>query len=140
PDQRNVELSNDPRFTDRIADELLPDVRRRWRATADPAQTVVMGSSTGGLASAYAAFRRPEVFGNVLSQSGAFWLGATREDSGREWLTGELDAAPRKPIRFVLQVGVVEGKPTPAHGPSIPATNRRLPDLLPAHGYRPTYL
>jgi len=31
------------------------------------------GSSPGGLAATYAAYRHPEMFGNVLSQSGSYW-------------------------------------------------------------------
>jgi enterochelin esterase family protein len=132
--RRTVELSNDPRFTDHLTDELLPAVRAKWRATADPALTVACGSSTGGLASAYAAFRHPDVIGNVLSQSGALWPGKTRDDSGREWLTRQIEASPRLPVRFVLQVGVVEIRATPGGGPSILATNRHLRDVLLAKG------
>jgi enterochelin esterase family protein len=132
--QRTIELSNDPHFTDFLANELLPDVRAKWRATTDPALTVVCGSSTGGLASVYAAFRRPDVFGNVLSQSGAFWPGRVREDANREWLTREIERSPRLPVRVVLQVGVVEIRPTPGGGPSILVTNRHLRDVLIAKG------
>src|SRR5262249_8745766 len=59
--QRNIELSNDPRFAAYVADELLPAVRARWHATADPHDTAVCGASAGGLGSAYAAYRRPDV-------------------------------------------------------------------------------
>ncbi|MBZ5509466.1 MAG: DUF3327 domain-containing protein [Acidobacteriia bacterium] len=103
--RRNLELSNNPQFVDFVASELLPQVRKRWRATSDPAQTTVCGSSACGLASAFAAFRHPEVFGNVLSQSGAFWPGKTRDNPEQEWLTRQFKDSDKLPIRFVLQTG-----------------------------------
>jgi enterochelin esterase family protein len=127
---RNLELTNNPQFLDYVANEVVPYVRLKWHATSDPARTIVCGSSTGGLSSAYFAFRRPDVFGNVLSQSGAFWPGKTREDPGREWLTDQFDKSPKLPIRFVMQVGLLERHPTPQNGPSILDTNRRLHAVL----------
>lgn len=137
--QRNVELSNNPSFVAYVTDQLLPAVRTRWHATADPAHTIVCGSSAGGLASAFAAHRRPDVFGNVLSQSGAFWPGETRDNPAHEWLTRQYDAAPRRDLRFVLQVGVLERGATPGGGPSILETNRRLRDVLVRKGYEVHY-
>jgi enterochelin esterase family protein len=137
--QRNIELSNNESFLEFVAGELLPRVRSQWRATADPALTIVCGSSTGGLASAFFAFRRPDVFGNVLSQSGAFWPGKTRDDAEREWLTRQFDVSPTQPVRFVLQVGVVEVVSTPGNGPSILSANRHLRNVLTAKGYDVRY-
>jgi enterochelin esterase family protein len=66
-----------------VVDELLPVVRKRWHAIADPKHTIVCGSSAGGLASAFAAVRHPDVFGSVLARSGARWPGETRGTPGR---------------------------------------------------------
>src|SRR5262249_244923 len=73
--ERLADLGNQPKFVTFVCDELMPWLRSKWRVTHDPARTIVTGSSAGGLASAYLAFQRPELFGNVLSQSGAFWRG-----------------------------------------------------------------
>lgn len=137
--QRNIELGNNQPFLDFVVDELLPRVRQKWHATSDPKRTVVCGSSSGGLASAFFAFRRPDVFGNVLSQSGAFWPGHTRDDPEREWLTRQYESSPKLPVRLVLQVGILEVVNTPNGGPSILATNRHLRDVLKAKGYDVSY-
>jgi enterochelin esterase-like enzyme len=137
--QRNIELSNNQPFLDFVADELLPQVRQRWRATTDPGKTVVCGSSAGGLASLFFAFRRPEVFGNVLAQSAALWPGATRDNPAHEWLIHQYEGSPRLPIRVVLQVGILETGTTPLNGPSILSSNRRLRDVLAAKGYQLHY-
>jgi enterochelin esterase-like enzyme len=138
--QRNIELTNNRSFLDFVANELLPQVRQRWRATSNSAATIVCGSSAGGLASAFFAFSRPNIFGNVLSQSGAFWPGKEHSDSDHEWLTRQFESSPRLAIRFVLQVGALEtGEPTPQNGPSILKTNRHLRDVLRAKGYDVQY-
>lgn len=71
---RNAELSCSADFTQFLAEEFVPWLRRKFRITEDPKLTVIGGSSNGGLGAAFAAFRHPEIFGNVLSQSGAFML------------------------------------------------------------------
>jgi enterochelin esterase-like enzyme len=137
--ERTRELANDPAFLAYVADQLLPAVRARWSATADPRQTVVAGSSAGGLASSFFALRRPDVFGNVLSQSGAYWRGDSFDSSEREWLTKQYAASPRLPVRFVVQVGILERWPTSGNGPPILDCNRRLRAVLERKGYELHY-
>lgn len=48
-----------------LADELKPQIDQRFRTLPSRNDTVVMGSSMGGLASLYALCRRPEVFGSA---------------------------------------------------------------------------
>ena len=52
---------------------VLPAVRMRYRVTADPARTGIMGSSLGGLAAFDLAWHHPEVFGLAGIFSGSFW-------------------------------------------------------------------
>ena len=73
---RMAELPCNAVFTDWLADDFLPAWREKYAITDDPARTVVTGMSLGGLASAFCGLRRPEVFGNVLSQSGLVLVGA----------------------------------------------------------------
>src|SRR4029077_7296911 len=84
--QRLADLANRASFADSLAAELLPFVQKNWSVPRDPHRTVVAGSSAGGLAAAFAAFRHPELFGLVLSQSGAFWRGPeASNDPPYEW-------------------------------------------------------
>src|SRR5262249_40003475 len=57
--ERLADLANRRQFADFLAGELVPWARERWKATKDPRRTFVTGSSAGGLASAYAAYRHP---------------------------------------------------------------------------------
>lgn len=136
---RARELGCDPDYTDVVADRIVPHTRASLGAPADPARTVVGGSSLGGVAAAFAALRRPDVFGNVLSQSGAFHWRPAGRDGRHEWLTDHLVRQPRVPLRFYLDVGVMEGKGPGEHSPTQVAANRRLRDALEAKGYPVRY-
>ena len=124
------DLANHDRFESFVADELIPWARSKWTVTHDPSRTIITGSSAGGLAAAYIAFKRPDLFGNVLSQSGAFWRGNEgSNDAPFEWVTSQYRSAPKKDIRFVLEVGALET--TGAMGgaaPSLVVANRKLHD------------
>jgi enterochelin esterase-like enzyme len=117
--------------------QLVPWVRARWPVTHDPHRVIVTGSSAGGLASAYVAFERPDLFGNVWSQSGAFWRGAEASNGApHEWLTAQVQASAKKDARFVLDVGALEDHPTlGGSGPNFLQAHRRFADALEARGY-----
>jgi enterochelin esterase family protein len=71
--RRLVDLLANPDFADFVSTELVPWVRANYNVTTNPSLTAAGGCSAGGFAAAYKALRHPEVFGNVVSQSGSFW-------------------------------------------------------------------
>jgi enterochelin esterase family protein len=142
PPARLEDLANSKKFASFVADELIPRVRRGYAVTRSADRTVIAGSSAGGLEAAYIALYHPDIFGNVLSQSGAFWRGNEGSNSAPyEWLTQQYAASPRVNVRFLLDVGSLE-----THGalggaaPSLLDANRRLRDVLKSKGYALDYL
>ena len=138
---RLADLANHERFARFVAGELVPWARTRWKIAGDPHRATVTGSSAGGLASAFVALRHPELFANVVSQSGAFWRGAAGSNAAPfEWLTSQYAASPKRDLRFFLDVGSTE-----SHGalggmaPSILEANRRLRDVLKSKGYEVSF-
>jgi enterochelin esterase-like enzyme len=73
PQTRTQDLFCNDRFDEFVATELVPWARQQYGVNPTPGQSIVGGSSLGGLAAACTALRYPDVFGNVLSESGAFW-------------------------------------------------------------------
>jgi enterochelin esterase-like enzyme len=135
---RATELPCSDPFADFLAKEAVSWMRDNYHATSDAARTFIGGSSYGGLASVYAALRHPEIFGNVLSQSGSFWW-APDDDPEAEWLTRQFVASPKLPVRFFLEIGLMEAGPTPHNGPSQVVVNRHMRDVLTAKGYTVRY-
>lgn len=135
------ELANVASFASFVGDQLMPWVQRGWNVTRDPHRTIITGSSAGGLASAFLALRRPDLFGNVLSQSGAVWRGPEASNAPPfEWLATQYAAAPRKDIRFVVDIGALETVHVlGGTGPSPVDASRRFVAALRAKGYPVTY-
>jgi enterochelin esterase-like enzyme len=134
PTSRNDELPCNARFADFLAREAVPWVRENYHVTTDASETIVAGSSYGGLAATFAGFHHPEIFGNVISQSGSFWW-KPDGDTEHEWLTRQFVASPRLPVRFYLDVGLMERGPTPDDGPDQVVVNRHMRDVLQSKGY-----
>jgi enterochelin esterase family protein len=135
---RHRELGANDRFVTFLADELLPWATRRRPLTADPRRTVVSGQELGATTALYAAYARPERFGNVLAQSAALWWrpgarprpGPEPLGLGRPWLAGRFASAGPLPVIFHLDAGLHEGSPLENH--------RALYDVLRATGNQVT--
>lgn len=133
---RTHDLIPNATFTDFVALDLVPWMRAHYHATSDPRRTVISGISLGGLASAYAGFRHPEVFGNVLSQSGSFWWGPDNQEP--EQTARDFAQAARLPLRFWMEVGSFELGGPRAETTQL-AANRHMRDVLRARGYDVSY-
>ncbi len=143
---RDVELPPNDSFQRFVGEELLPQVRAHYRFNQDARRNVVLGSSYGGIGAAYTAFKHPDVFGNVISQSGSYWW--SQESAGAPagapapnvrglspdggWFIKQIAEAPRKNIRFCLDVGSWEGS-------NLLASNRLLRSVLIGKGYEVHY-
>jgi enterochelin esterase family protein len=128
---RGAELHCNRTFFDFLATELVPWVARRYAITDDPGRTTVAGSSAGGLGSSCAALFHPERFGNVLSQSGAYWWAPPGESP--EWALRQFAASPKLPVRFYIDAGLLENTT------SILTENRHFRDMLRSRGYEVHY-
>jgi len=135
-DARERELFANPRFADFVSQELVPWVSREYHISTDSTKNVVGGLSAGGFAAACLAVHHSEIFGNVISQSGAFWW-APKRDEGEEpkWLAREYASSARQPVKFYLEAGMF-GTTSKAAGGQILETSRHLRDVFRAKGYR----
>jgi enterochelin esterase-like enzyme len=145
---RSHDLGNSPAFADFVAEELVPWVRLNYHVTADPARAIVGGASLGGVMSSYCGLRHSEVFGNVLSQSGSYWVwdgyptvaATQRTETG--WLTRQFATTPKQALRFYIEVGRFEkvvDYSAPPFLTDMPLENERLRDVLEAKGYGVKY-
>ena len=138
PHSRETEFACYEPYAEFIAKEVIPWARTNYNVTTDPSQTVVSGVSFGGLAAAFIGFRHPEIFGNVISQSGSFWWKPEGENEP-EWLTRQFVTSKKLPLRFYLNVGLFETGPNPHGAPDMVAVSRHMRDVLRAKGYEVEY-
>jgi enterochelin esterase family protein len=144
-DSRNKELPPNPEFANFLAKELIPWIHAHYNVTDDPGKTVVAGSSLGGLAAAYAGYKHPEVFTNVLCQSGSFWWapdhsGAVPDGVTTEtgWMAKQFIASSKLPLKFYIDAGSFEFDSNGTGG-GILETSRNMRDVLLAKGYEVHY-
>jgi enterochelin esterase family protein len=132
---RKKELPCYPPFADFLSQELIPWIHQRYNVSSDPAYVTIGGSSHGGLAAVFAGLKHPELFGNILSQSGSFWW-KPKDATEYEWLTRQFAWTDRLPLWFYLDVGLLESIAFPGHGcPSPLVANRHMRNILQAKGY-----
>ena len=80
-----------------VAEELVPEVRRRLRLLGGSRETGVVGSSLGGVVSFYMAWQWPDVFGSATCMSSTF--------SHRDDLVERVLSEPKSPSKFYLDSG-----------------------------------
>ena len=116
---RGQELPCNDRFSNALASEFAPWLHTLADLPVEPRAWFVVGSSFGGLAAIWAAFRYPQVFGNVISAAAALswdWQSASprayqamrAEGHTFDVVHRAFDAAPTLPVRFWLEVGLLD--------------------------------
>jgi enterochelin esterase family protein len=137
---RSKELVFHRPFNDFLVTEFLPWVLTQYAISTDPSQRIIGGSGTGGLAAAYAALEHPDVFGNVLSLSGAYTLLPAGETES-SWLARQFYEREKLPLKFYLSIGTLEANNfRELRGRSSTlAENHRLREALRAKGYQVHY-
>lgn len=98
PEYSDTDLGN--AYLDFVAGHLKPMIDKRYRTRPDPANTAVMGSSMGGLASFLFVWKRPDVFGKAACLSSAFLIDDYKIVKEVESWEGE-----KKQIRVYLDDG-----------------------------------
>lgn len=128
---RSKELSCNDTFVEMIVNELLPWIRNNYNISSQAYEAIIGGLSLGGLTASYLGLKHSEVFGNVLSQSGAYWY-KPKDYDGYEpdcWISTKFKAIDKLPLKFYLNVGVLE------HKEGMIGTNNILKDVLIGKGY-----
>ena len=88
-------------FVKFVTEELVPYVRERYLVNRAPELNVVIGPSLGALGATRLALARPDLFGNVVGQSGAYHLG---EDA----VIRDVRDGAKRPVRFHLTTGTYD--------------------------------
>lgn len=126
-DNRVEELAFNKSYGEFITKEILPWVHSNYKVTNELSKTVISGVSLGALASAYIALKFPNVFGNVLAQSGSFFW-------DNHWLIDEYESSEKVQSKFYLNVGILEDRPYDDE-PIMKDYIDKLRDVLIAKGY-----
>lgn len=130
-ENRNTELPCNEEFARFVAEKLVLWVREKYNVTCSPEKTIVSGVSFGGLFASYVALKHPNVFGNIVAQSGSYWW-----EKGS--LIEEYKNSDKLPIKVHLNVGVLEDRPYDDEPIMMDYIND-MRDVLIDKGYEVTY-
>ena len=132
-------LTNDSKFGRFVTQGIYPWLTNKYSISLNPADNILGGVSAGGLAAAFIALEHANIFGKVLSQSGAFpWKPS--EDEEYEWIIREYVKKPKQNIEFYLEIGKLESfSPMGKDYPNVRYSQRHMRDVLLAKGYRVHY-
>jgi len=89
-----------PRYARFLLDEILPEVGRQYRLSADPNDRAIAGASSGGIAAFTAAWERPDAFRRVLS-----FIGSYTNLRGGDIYPNLIRKSENRPLRVFLQDG-----------------------------------
>lgn len=132
-ESRYEELTCNDGFSKFVVDEVLPFVHTKYNVTNTPKNTIIGGHSIGGLTAAYLGLSYPNIFGNVLSQSGSFFW-KPKSEVAPEWLINKYESIPKLPLNFYITYGVLEN--SPKAGPTLIQSNQRFIKLLRDRDYK----
>ncbi|HTL68273.1 MAG TPA: alpha/beta hydrolase-fold protein [Lacunisphaera sp.] len=106
-----------------LVEELIPELKQKYRITDDPMGRVIGGTSSGAICAWTVAWERPDQFRKVISMIGSFTSIGYRPAHGNQPMVpgGDLYPTlirrnPPKPIRIFLQDGendLANNAPTP---------------------------
>ena len=102
------EYNCDTAFTDFLSKKFIPKIQEQYQISKNPNDVTIAGSSAGGLAAIYAGLTHPEVFGNVISLSGALWKAGEiiHKTTTGERLQAAIDNFPSKDCKLKIEMKV----------------------------------
>jgi enterochelin esterase-like enzyme len=116
-----------PQYAEFLLKEILPEVGKSYKLTANPDERAICGISSGGICAFTVAWERPDAFRKVLSHVGSF----TNIRGGYVY-PSLIRKSQRKPIKVFLQDG--SGDLDNLHG-SWPLANQEMAAALKFAGY-----
>lgn len=144
PGDRTQEYFFNDAYLEFLIEEAVAQVEARYPISKEASERGLWGASLGGLASLYAAYTRPEAFGKVVTQSGAFQgepgeayrrvpaLHARMDAQGtRERMLGLIAEGEKRDLRISQDCGQLEW---------LLGANRRMAAALWEKGYAHQYL
>jgi enterochelin esterase-like enzyme len=125
---RFQELTFNDDFNHFLTKELIPWIRSSYNVSVKPSDTILCGFSLGGLASFFAAFNHPEMFGNLLSLSGSVHWKKNGYEGKTPWLLNNIENYKKLPLRVFMRAGLLENEP-------LLEGNKNLYKILKSKGY-----
>jgi len=132
-EERDIELTCNEAFLEFLTKEIYPWMHEKYNITNEPSKTIMAGFSYGGITAAYAGLKHSELFGKILSQSGAYYW--SPEDYGKvDWLVDQYEMMDKLPLDYYMSLGIYEFSYEDHY-----KANLRMEKVLKEKGYKVSY-
>jgi enterochelin esterase family protein len=125
---RNEELMCSETFANCLTLDIMPWIRDNFNISDTAEDIIIGGFSLGGLFAAFMGLQYPNIFGNVLSQSGSFYWSPNAPEEVN-WIITKYKEANKLPVKFFISVGVLENMEYPPFSSMIDV-NKNMRDIL----------
>ena len=130
---RGKEMMCSDTFSTALAKEIVPWVRKSYKISSKPEESIIGGLSLGGLNATYTALKHSNTFGKVLSQSASVWYNSEEKaKTGDCWMATQYLSTSKLKLKFFMTVGICEDL-------DMIMPNRTLKDALISKGYSLSY-
>jgi len=103
PRDRMKEYWANDKWADFVANEVVPEIDKRYRTIKSRDDRALLGASLGGVTSIWTALEHPDIFSRIGGQSSSFWIDNERVAKALENLDGKTK------FKFYLDDGTLEG-------------------------------
>jgi len=121
--KRMDEYVINPKFAEFVASELVPQIDSTYKTKNHPAFRAILGTSLGGLNSAYFGYMKSNIFGLIGIHSPAFW-------ASKDAIFNNYETSPKLPLKIYMSTGTINDTQADAE---------RMKSILDAKGYEIKY-
>ncbi|HIE23529.1 MAG TPA: esterase family protein [Candidatus Korarchaeota archaeon] len=125
----------DDSYVNFLTEELIPFIEERYGTSRDREKRCIVGDSLGGLIALYAALIRPETFGLVITQSGAFVPPRVLSTVCPKISDKDIFEVAAKPTSLKLRISMQWGKYDIIRWIDLYEENERIANILKERGH-----
>ncbi len=135
PTYRNCEYAMEDDYVNFLSEELVPFIDKTYDTSRKREERCLIGDSLGGLIALYTALMKSEIFGMVITQSGAFvpprvLTAVCPKAAGRD-----IFEIAEKPTVMKLRINMQWGKYDQIHWINLCEENQRMAEILRKMGH-----
>jgi len=140
PKYRSCEYAMEDDYVNFLSEELVPFIDERYNTSRVREDRCIVGDSLGGLMALYVALMSPEIFGVVITQSGAFVPPRVLSTVCPKATNRDIFSVAAKPRPMKLRIYIQWGKYDQIYWIDLSEENKKMAEILEEAGHDVTIM
>jgi len=140
PKYRSCEYAMKDDYVNFLSEELVPFIDERYSISGTREDRCIVGDSLGGLMALYVALMSPEIFGVVITQSGAFVPPRVLSTVCPKATNRDIFSVAAKPRPMKLRIYMQWGKYDQIYWIDLSEENKKMAEILEEAGHDVTIM